>query len=263
MPDFDAFVRLYDADYASFEDDLDLYLPLAVHVDGPILEAMCGTGRVMLPLASAGHAVTGIDLSAAMVDAANIKLAAAGCSNAHALIGDTRTFDLPDRFALAIIAMNSFMHLENVADQLQTLRRIHHHLKPGGILVLDLFNPDPRELLADEGLLVHARTFPSGDLTVQKYVLRRTDVATQMHYVEFVYDEWGPDRVLRRSVLPFTMRWLYRYELEHLLVLAGFEMDTVYGSYDLDPYASESDRLIAVARVPAAQRPQRKRPTAR
>jgi len=53
---------------------------------------------------------------------------------------------------------------------------------------------------------------------------------------------------VRRSALPFTMRWVYRYELEHLLARAGFALEAVYGSYDLDEYDSASDLLLAVAR---------------
>jgi len=53
---------------------------------------------------------------------------------------------------------------------------------------------------------------------------------------------------VRRSVLPFTMRWLYRYELEHLLARAGFALEALYGSYELEDYSGASDRMLAVAR---------------
>lgn len=248
MIDFDAFTRLYDADYGDFEDDFDLFLPFADQTGGPILEAMCGTGRLLVPLAAAGHQVVGLDVSPAMVAAAQAKLDAGGFATSRAAVGDVCDFALPERFRLALIAMNLLMHLATTAEQLAALRRLHAHLLPRGLLILDLFNPDPHELIADEGVLVHAKTFPAADQTVQKYVLRRTDLAAQTHYVEFIYDEIAPDRTLRRTVLPFLMRWLYRFELEHLLALAGFRLEQVYGSYDLDPYTSSSDRLIAVAR---------------
>jgi hypothetical protein len=44
------------------------------------------------------------------------------------------------------------------------------------------------------------------------------------------------------------MRWVYRYELEHLLARAGFVLEQVYGSYELDDYRSDSDVMLAVAR---------------
>lgn len=64
--EWDRFARLYDDDYGDFTADLDLYLPFAQRSGGPILEAMCGTGRVLVPLAQAGHTVVGLDISAAM-----------------------------------------------------------------------------------------------------------------------------------------------------------------------------------------------------
>jgi hypothetical protein len=44
------------------------------------------------------------------------------------------------------------------------------------------------------------------------------------------------------------MRWVYRYELEHLLARTGFQLENLYGTYELDPYRSDSDVLLAVAR---------------
>jgi len=87
----------------------------------------------------------------------------------------------------------------------------------------------------------------SGTL-VQKFVAQQANLAEQTSYVTFIYDEIGPTGTVRRSALPFTMRWLYRYELEHLLARAGFVLEAVYGSYDLDEYDSASDLLLAVAR---------------
>ena len=63
-----------------------------------------------------------------------------------------------------------------------------------------------------------------------------------------MYDEIGPDRIVRRDVLPFTMRWLYRFELEYLLAGTGYVVEALYGSYELDDYTSDGERLIAVAR---------------
>lgn len=249
MIDWDRFARLYDDDYGDFTDDLDLYLPLAQRTGGPILEAMCGTGRVLLPLAEAGHTVVGIDISQAMVERANAKIAQAGLTErARAETGDIRALRLPGRFALALVASNSFMHLSTTEDQVAALRAMQAQLAPGGLLVLDLFNPDPRELTLDEGVLIHSKSFTSSaGATVQKWMLRKTDFASQTHYVEFLYDEIGSDQVVRRDILPFTMRWLYRFELEYLLEKTGYVVEACFGSYELDDYSSDSGRLIVLA----------------
>ena len=65
----DAFAGLYDLDLVEDPGDLDLYLALAARTGGPILELGCGTGRVAVPLAAAGHEVTAVDIDPAMLEA--------------------------------------------------------------------------------------------------------------------------------------------------------------------------------------------------
>lgn len=250
MSEFDAFARFYDADHGAFADDAAFYHALAQRTGGPILELMCGSGRLLEPLARAGHAVTGVDVSPQLLGLARHKLANAGLLGRVELIeGDVRTALPTGPFALAIVALNSFMHLATVDDQLAVLRQVFHVLEPGGVLVLDLFNPDPRELLRHNGEIVLDKAFTLADGTpVQKFVIQSPDMANQQNHVSFLYDEIGTDGALRRTTLPFVMRWLYRYELEHLLARSGFEIEALYGSYDLDEYSSASDLLLTVAR---------------
>lgn len=249
-PNFDLFARYYDADMGDFADDLPFYRELARRSDGPILDAMCGTGRVIVALARAGFTAVGLDIAPEMVRIVEQKIAAQSLgARLRVAQGDVRDFDLRERFGLVLVPLNSFMHLETVADQLGALRSIRRHLAPDGLLVLDLFNPDPRELVADQGVLIYERTFETAEgRPVQKFVLRRSDVAEQRQSVEFIYDELDDDgRVLRRR-MPFVMRWLYRFEAEHLLRLAGFTVDAIYGDYELEPYTSESAQLLIIAR---------------
>lgn len=250
MVDFDLFAYYYDADMGDFADDLPLYRELARRNAGLVLDAMCGTGRVVVPLAAAGFEVVGVDIAPEMVRIVERKRSELQLGpRLRVQQGDIRRLDLPERFSLALVPMNSFMHLETVEDQLAALESIRRQLEPGGLLVLDLFNPDPRDLLADQGVLVYERTFTSAaGRPVQKWVVRRTDAAEQRHSVEFIYDELQADgRVVRRS-LSFAMRWLYRFELQHLLARAGFTVEGIYGDYDLEPYTSESSQLIVIAR---------------
>jgi SAM-dependent methyltransferase len=246
---FDPFARYYDADHGAFTDDIPFYREMARRTGGPILEVMCGSGRVLAPLAADGHAITGLDISPRLLALAREKLASAGrAGRAELVVGDARHAVPRGPFALAIIALNSFMHLTTVDDQLAALRQIHAALRPGGVLAIDLFNPDPRELARRGGELVFDKAFTLSDGTVvHKFVAQRLDAAEQTSHVTFFYDEQLADGTVRRAALPFTMRWLYRYELEHLLARAGFVLETVYGSYDLDDYSSASEQMLAVA----------------
>ena len=250
MSYFDAFAEYYDADFGTIADDLRFYRELARRAGGRVLEVMCGSGRLLLPLAQAGLRLAGVDISGAMLALARERLQAAGIlERVELLESDVRSHVPQGPFGLAIVAVNSFMHLATAADQLVALEHIHAALAPGGLLAIDLFNPDLRMLSEQNGALVLDKTFTLADgALVQKFVAQHTNVAEQTSYVTFIYDEIDPSGRIRRSALPFTMRWLYRYELEHLLARAGFALEAVYGSYELDQYETASELMLAVAR---------------
>lgn len=251
MADFDRFARFYDLDYEPFQDDVALYLGFAERTGGPLLELGCGTGRLALPLAEAGFEVTGVDMSPRMLDVARAKVEAAGLGDRITLLeADMRDVQLPQQYRLAFIAINSFMHLTTTEDQMAALQTWRRLLLPGGLLVIDVDNPDPRHLLEADGRLdLQGRWFdPETGATVLKHMSRTLDAARQLQHVLFIYDEVFPDGQMRRTLAPFQARYLYRFEGELLLDKAGFTPERVYGSYDLDPYGSDSERMIFVAR---------------
>lgn len=251
MAEFDRFARFYDLDYEPFQDDVALYLGFAERTGGPLLELGCGTGRLLLPLAHAGFDITGVDMSPRMLEVAQAKVDEAGLGDQITLVqADMREANLPQQYRLAFIAINSFMHLVTLEDQLDALRAWRKLLLPGGLLIIDVDNPDPRHLLEADGRLdLQGRWFdPDTGATVLKQMSRTLDAARQLQHVLFVYDEVFPDGQMRRTLAPFQARYLYRYEGELLLDKAGFTPEQVYGSYDLDPYSSDSERMIFVAR---------------
>ncbi len=249
MNTYDPFARYYDADFRDYLDDLPFYRELARRTGGPILELMCGTGRVLLPLAEAGYAITGVDISPAMLAIARERVAELDLAGrAELLEGDVRDLPLPaGKYALAFVAVNSFMHLENVRDQLACLSNVRRALTPRGLLVLDLFSPDPTEIAREDNRLVLDREYWLDGRHVQKFVAIDSDAASQLSRVTYLYDETDQAGLVSRRTMRFTMRWFYRFEIEHLLARAGFSVRNIYGSYELDDYLSGSPRLIAVA----------------
>lgn len=249
MNTYDPFARYYDADFRDYSEDIPLVREFARRAGGPVLELMCGTGRVLLPLAEAGFELTGVDSSPAMLAIARANLADAELLDRVTLIeGDVRDVPLPaETFALAFVAVNSFMHLEEVRDQLAVLANVRRALTRRGLLLLDLFNPDPAEIAREDSRLVLDREYELDGRHVQKFVAIESDAALQLSRVTYLYDETDSSGALTRRTMRFTMRWFYRYELEHLLARAGFALRNVYGSYELDEYGSGSPRLIVVA----------------
>jgi hypothetical protein len=152
---------------------------------------------------------------------------------------------------LAFAAVNSFLHVITVDDQLRTLSGIRQHLEPGGILLLDLFNPDLDRLLESHGQLVldKSMTDPETGHQVMKFRTQTVDPGRQMIQTTYILDEVDGEGCVRRALFPFSLRYLFRGELELLFSRAGFEVEAVYGSYDLDEFTGDSEKMIAVARA--------------
>src|SRR5262249_10365378 len=119
------------------------------------LELGCGTGRVTIPLAQAGVAVTGVEVAPAMLAAAKRKVAALPeevRARVELVRGDMRSFSLPKKFALAIAPYRAFMHLLTVEDQRAALEAVRTHLQDGGLFVFDVAEPTPEALVESAGV---------------------------------------------------------------------------------------------------------------
>lgn len=243
MEPYDTLAEHYDLEHGAFHADIDLYLQLLD--DGPILEVGSGTGRVMLPLAAAGFEVYGVDPSSAMRSRAAERLS--GLEGAHLLSGAIQDLRIDVRFAGILFSLNSLWHLTDSASQLAGLAAARRHLLPGGVVVVDLTNPlTMADRGADGGVRCRFRRY-DGERTITGFSSAWDDEAEQTLDLSLWYDELRPDGPLRRTSGHLTLRYIYRPELELLLRLAGLTPRQVYGSYDLDPYGSDSPNLIVVA----------------
>ncbi|MEZ4707484.1 MAG: class I SAM-dependent methyltransferase [Caldilineaceae bacterium] len=251
---FDRFARFYDLDYREYEDDLPLVMALAQDVDGPLLELGCGTGRVLAPLAAAGYRVTGIDVSPALLDVARQKLTHGGyMANTTLVEADMRDFDLPRKdYGFAFCMSNTFMHCASQDEQMNVLQAAYDHLRPGGLLLIDLFNPDIARLIQVDGLTELADTWMDPQTAAQctKWSVRSLNLAEQLQETLFIYEEIFPDGRVQKTLCPFTLRFLWQGEGALMLEMAGFELLEVWGDFEQNLYVDGCERLIFLAQKP-------------
>ncbi|MGI6207331.1 MAG: class I SAM-dependent methyltransferase [Anaerolineae bacterium] len=239
--------EIYDH-FPSYRDrgDVEFFVEEALEADGPVLEVGCGTGRVLLPTARAGKEITGLDSSPSMLAILRRKLAEEPEDvqrRVSLLEGDMRYFRLERRFGLVTIPFRPFQHLITTDDQIACLLTIRDHLLPGGKLVLDLFNPSIPLLAAPPS----REAQPVGDwfdLPDGRRVRRfdrivSRDYFTQVQDIELIYYVQEPDGREERFVHSFPMRYLFRYEAEHLLERCGFRVEALYSDYDRSPYGAQ------------------------
>jgi len=251
MDDYSTYARFYDLDHGSLDADLVMIEQYAALCGSPILELACGTGRALLPLARQGYQVTGVDISPAMLAIARRKVEAEGFTDRVTLLEqDMRRLAVDGRFNLAFVALNSFMHLLTLDDQIESLIRIRQHLNPGGRLLLDLFNPDLGRLLdfRSQVSLDKVMIDPETGHRLMKFRSEKVDLSQQTIYVTYMIDDVDNQGAVHRTLVTFSTRYLFRAEVEHLLQRAGLAVEAVYGSYDLDDFDGDSDKMITVAR---------------
>jgi hypothetical protein len=145
-----------------------------------------------------------------------------------------------------------FQHLTTVEDQLACLGCIRRHLAEDGKMILDIFNPKLESLVqlnfGQELSEEPEFTMPDGRKVIRRHKVASRDVPNQINYVELIYYVTYPDGRQERLVQAFPMRYMFRYEAEHLLARAGFAVEHLYADYDKSPFGSKyPGELIFVA----------------
>jgi len=251
--------RFYDLLYDAPQTELDgeFYSNLAASLDGPVLELGCGTGRITLKLAQEGKAVTGLDLSETMLARFQEKLGKLpqGIRNLVKVEqGDMTDFSFEERFGLVIIPFRAFLHILDPAMQRRCLKLIAKHLLPDGRFVFNAFNPNLKYIvnaMEHHQVWQHANEVadPQTGNIVRRYYQLNPDPVRQVHelcWKHEVYDRFG--KLAETSIEKMELRWMYRWEAEYLLELAGLEIVEAYGGYDRRPLDEGALELIYVCK---------------
>jgi SAM-dependent methyltransferase len=103
-------------------------------VGGTIAELGCGSGIAAAAFAGAGYDVLGVDVSEDLLAIARERAPAARF--VHASVHDA---ELPDRGAVAVVAIGEVLSYAGIDDRL--LERVRAALSPGGLFLFDVVTP--------------------------------------------------------------------------------------------------------------------------
>ncbi len=244
---------IYDTDWEFYDDfyadvdDIDFYGGLAKRAGGPVLEVMCGTGRVLVPLARAGFDITGVDANEKMLEAARKKLAKEPPEvrkGASLVRADARDFDLGKRFSLVILAFSSVNHLLSPEDQDRTMACLKRHLSENGLLAVASFIPRQEKLHSEK--LDKEVQLENGELLIRYSTLTVTP-DTGLMRVKYRWEIERDDRIVREMSSAFDLRLLKPNQLKALLEGAGFQLVERYGGYRGEPLDPKGDIVVFVA----------------
>lgn len=253
-----------DPDNYDIEDSSDtglaFYAALAQETGGPVLEIACGTGRISIPIARSGYAVTGLDIVPEMLARARRKSAGLPVRWVE---GDARDFNLGEQFRLIFLTGNAFQAFLKLEDQEALLKRAHAHLYDEGLFAFETRNPrwvnraNTAQKASGEGLFAFLET--RGE---EEHVMTYTDINgrqvrvsnTQMydHVAQILhftsYRRWQEGKEIKTKISRIALRYTFPQELMALLHYNGFTVIRQYGDWNLEPLTADSPSIISVCR---------------
>lgn len=228
------------------------YFRRFVEAGQPALDVACGSGRLLVPYLEAGLDVDGCDVSTDMIALCARAADAVGVSP-NLYVQPMHELDLPRRYRTIYVCGGLGLGSTREQDQ-QALRRLHDHLEPGGLLVLD--NEVP---YADAS---HWECWPKGrraglpepdrppserrrgpdgcEYALQSRMLG-LDVLGQQEAWEMHAYQWRDGSLVAEERSRLTVNLYFCGELVMMLERAGFTQVQVRGEYnDLPPTADDA-----------------------
>lgn len=206
--------------------EVAFYAKLLKTLPGPYLEAMCGSGRILIPLVKEGIEIDGVDNAPHML--ANCQKRCPAPLNLYNQ--SIENLSLPKKYGCIVIAIGSFQHLTDGA--FQALQRVYDNLLPGGSLLIDMIVPWGliREDIHDEFYSHHVRKVES-DHTCQEITVKRSTTVypeKQLAITNNTYEKTVNGKIIaiEKEQLPF--RWYHRYEMQLFLEKAGFTVTNIW-----------------------------------
>lgn len=200
--------------------ELSFYESLVMDYNPPILEAMCGSGRVLIPLLNKGFQVDGLDNSSYMLDACR-----KNCQDLNInLYNQSIEAPLPKKYNLIFIAIGSFQLIQD--NIIGVLKNLKNHLNPEGMLVLETFSP-PDALVCDPVSSEYIIKSPEGFQIVYKSQTT-FDFSKQQEINQAKYEKIENGNIIATEEETNIVRWYYPDQMQSLLKEAGFSDIQIY-----------------------------------
>jgi SAM-dependent methyltransferase len=204
---------------------------------GAALELGIGTGRIALPLSERGVRVSGIDISAPMVDQLRAK---PGADRIEATVGDIATARVDGTFRLAYIVYNTINNLTTQDEQVACFENVARHLEPGGCFLMECVVPDLRRVPPGEtGRVFHQDAVHVG---VDEYEPGGDQVLWSHHF-------WRVGDRVETFSMPF--RYVWPSELDLMARLAGLRLRDRWSDWHRAPFTFDSTAHISIWEKPA------------
>lgn len=208
-----------------------------------VVDLACGTGSAAIALAQRDFAVTGVDRSSAMLAQAEAKAQRWGAQVTW--VGqDLRSLELGRRFDAATCFYDSVNYFLVPEELIQVLKRVHAHLKPGGVFAFDAITEYALALAWANETEVKVES----DYARIWRASYRPDTHVGTLLIDyFVADE--PAGSYRRISEAHHHRDYTVFDMRAALEAAGFTVEAAYACGTLDAVTATTYRVAYLARA--------------
>lgn len=233
--------EFYDADKKfAPEDEINFYKSF-FNKNDLVLEPMCGSGRLLIPLLQEGYHIHGVDNSSAMLSSCKDR---ATQQKLHPTLymESIETMSLRDKYNVILIPLGSFQLLYPRESGFRVLKNLQKHLHVDGKLILDLYVPwDALYENNGEEVTEKEVVLSSGEVIKHKSH-NKTNKFEQYIFCESVYTKISNDKVIATENERMYISWYYRYEMELILEKYGFQNITYQ-----EKHFTNEDHMIFIA----------------
>jgi SAM-dependent methyltransferase len=222
----DRYAQLYDLmyggkDYAAECDFLEaIFREFSPKVPKSVLDVACGAGGHSIPLARRGYRVSGVDLSAPMIELAKKKAGSASASvDFH--IADMRNFQIGAKFDTAISMFSAVDYLPTFADLCCALTSVYKHLHPDSLFIFDFRNG---LAVLDSYSPVRCKRSKIGNKQLIRVSSTTLNPVAQLCEVLIECMVLEEDRLVDEFQEQHTMRFFFPEEMKNYLELSGFQV---------------------------------------
>jgi ubiquinone/menaquinone biosynthesis C-methylase UbiE len=185
-----------------------------------VLDAGCGTGSHAILLAEMGYEVTGVDLSAKMLQIAARKTVAQK-KKIEYIKGDIRHLNLPEKYDAAVAMFNVMGYLTTNQDIDNALMSIRQCLIPEGLFIWDAWfgpavlheKPGEREKTIEQ----------QQDSSIKRYARPILDILNQTIKVNYKVSEFKDDKETKNVEESHLVRFFFYQEILYFLEKNGFQ----------------------------------------